>query len=333
MHFTLVESVINVLKQHEYTVLPIVHKSNCFDITAKNFSNLLFIKCIKNVDNFKKDQSNELKFVAETFKGIPLIISERNKHYFLKENVIYEKDAIRVMRIDTFQNVLANKIIPFVYVKRGGEFVQIDPQKFKAGLEKLKKESDKFSVKDFANELGVSRRTFSYYQKGEMAAKKSVYDKITERMGTSISKPINIMEWKAEQKKELSFDSEDMLKNALSEQLEHIGLSILWTKRTPFDGVTDKQYQREVILTGLGRENEKKKVLVQKIEGINSLSDILNTLKMFIVESEPLKEIVLDKKLYKDKQVPKLPILVQEELDDIKNVKDLMHKLKKEEKE
>ncbi|NHI94687.1 MAG: hypothetical protein EAX96_19505 [Candidatus Lokiarchaeota archaeon] len=333
MQVSLIESVNLILEHFNYKVLPISNKNNCFDITAKNQNSILFIKCIPNSDNFGKDQIAELKLVAETFQGIPLIISDKNKHYFYKENVIYEKDDIKVMKIETFQNILANKIIPFIHVKRGGEFVEIDPEKFKESLNRLKNETDNFNMSDFAKEIGVSRRTISYYQKGEMSAKKSVYDKMKKKFGTSIFKPIDIMEWKPDQKKELSFNPQDELRTSLSEQLEHIGLSVLWTKRTPFDGVTDKEYQREVIITGIGRENDKKKILIQKIKQINDLSDILNSLSMFIVENEPIKEILIDKQIYPDSQVPKLPLFNQEELDDIKNVNELMRELKKEKKE
>ena len=333
MQFTLIESVLNILKEYNYSTLPLYNKNNCFDITAKNQTNILFIKCIKNADNLKKEQLDELKFISKSFNGIPIIISEKNKHYPFKENVIYEKDEIRVMRIETFHNVIANKIIPYVYVKRGGEFVEIDPQKFKDGLNKLKRETSNFNITDFAKEMGVSRRTITYYQKGEMSAKKPVYDKMKKKFGTSISKPINILEWKPDQKKELSFNPEDELKSAVTEQFEHIGLSILWTKRTPFDGITDKEYQREVVITSVGRESDKKKVLIQKIEQISNVSDILNTLKMFIVENEPIKEIVMDRKLYPDSQIPSLPVFNQEELDEIKNVDELLRELKKEKKE
>ena len=96
-----------------------------------------------NTDNFKKSQVIELKIVSETFQGIPLIISMKNKHKTFKDNVIYEKDNVKILTINTFQKILNNETKPSIYSKRGGEFVQIDPDKFKEGLLKLKKQSGK----------------------------------------------------------------------------------------------------------------------------------------------------------------------------------------------
>jgi len=278
-------------------------------------------------------QINELKIVSETFQGIPLIISVKNKHKTFKDNVIYEKDGVKILTIKTFQNILNNEAIPSVYSKRGGEFVQIDPDKFKEGLLKLKKKSDKFNVKAFADDLGVTRRTISYYQKGEMAAKRSVFEKLTKKFGSEVSKPINIFDWKPEPKEGLSYEPKDDFASALSDQLEHIGLQILWTKSSPFDGVTGKNYKKEVIITGIGKKGEKKQVLLKKAEGISKISDILNTLSMIVVEDDKVKEYLLDEKLLADYKVPLLPVFQQDELDDFKDAKELMSKIKKEEKE
>ncbi len=332
MQFTLIDSVTNILKQKGYVFIPLYNKSNCFDITAKK-DNILFIKCIENVDNFKNIQINELKLISEAFQGIPLIISIKNKHKSFKDNVIYEKDSIKILTIKTFLNILNNEAIPSVYARRGGEFVQIDPNKFREALQKLKQESVQFNVKDFADDIGVTRRTVSYYQKGEMSAKKSVFDKITEKFGSEVSKPINIFDWKPDTKEGLAFNPEDNLRTALNEQLEQIGLQILWTKRSPFDGVTGEDYKRELIITGIGKKDEKKKILLQKAQIISNFSEILNTLKMFIVENEPIKEILLDEKLLATYNIPLLPVIKQDELDDIKDAKELISKIKKKDEE
>ena len=329
MQFPLFDLVKNILKQRGYTFLPLYHKSNCFDITAKK-DNILFIKCIENADNFNKDQIIELKIVSETFQGIPLIISIKNKHRTFKDNVIYEKDSVKILTIQTFQNILNNDAMPSVYSKRGGEFVQIDPDKFKEGLLKLKRKSGKFNVNAFADDIGVTRRTISYYQKGEMAAKRSVFEKLTEKFGSEVSKPINIFDWKPEPKEGLTYEKDDF-ENALSDQLEHIGLQILWTKNSPFDGVTGKNYKKEVIITGIGKKSEKKHVLLKKAEGISKISDILNTLSMIVVEDDKVKEYLLDEKLLHDYKIPLLPVFQQDELDDIKDAKELISKIKKEE--
>jgi len=122
----LVKSVQNTLVRSGYiTSKGFKSRSSCFDLTARR-ERLLFIKCLLNVDNFKQSQKNELKLISNMFTGSPILIGGRNKHKEMEDGVVYNKNGIPTLSFSTFQDLVLNDIIPYIYARRGGFFVKIN---------------------------------------------------------------------------------------------------------------------------------------------------------------------------------------------------------------
>ncbi|MHC1591313.1 MAG: helix-turn-helix domain-containing protein [Candidatus Helarchaeales archaeon] len=307
----LISRVLEILRRCKYQTLPIYHKSSCFDITARGEGRLLFIKCLHNVDNFRKQHKEELKIIADACQGVPLIIGEVNKQTKLQDQVVYETGGIPVITFPTFMKIIVEKLFPHIYSKRGGQFVQIDNVKLGKRLK-----SRRISTSELARRVDISRRTINYYLKGEMDASIDTYRLLEKELEADIKKPINIFDWYYEGPRESP--PEDDLKSNVDEQFRQIGLQVLWTKKAPFDGVSEGEIQREVIITGVGSKNEKTGIIHQKISLIQSISSIINSLRMFIVEDRPIRKFIHG-----------VPVLTMSMLEEIEDAEDLKKKISK----
>lgn len=194
--------------------------------------------------------------------------------------------------------------------------MQLDGQKID---EKIRTQGVRRS--DLATKIGVQPRSINYYIKGEMDARLEHYRALEKELKSEqLKKPINIFDWtyKGEVKKSPPEEDEE-LKINLDEQFEQIGLQVLWTKKAPFDGVSDEEVQREVIITGVGKKSDKTKVIHQKIGIIQSISSIINSLRMFVVEDRPIRKMIYE-----------VPVLTMSKLEEIEDKEDLKKIIKRE---
>ncbi|MHA1146396.1 MAG: helix-turn-helix domain-containing protein [Candidatus Helarchaeota archaeon] len=308
----LITKVLSLLNQHDFQTLPIYHKSSCFDITARGKDKLLFIKCLHNIDNFQKRHKEELKLIAEACQGVPLIIGEINKQTKLQDQVVYETGNIPIITFSTFMRIIVENLFPHIYSKRGGRFVQIDRMKLSEQLQ-----TRKMTKTELAKKIDISRRTISYYLKGEMDASIETYRLLEKELESELKRPINIFDWSFEVSSR-DFKPKDELEINVDEQFKQIGLQVLWTKKAPFDGVSEGEIQKEVIITGVGSKNEKTKVIHQKISVIQSISSIINSLRMFVVEDRPIRKMIYG-----------VPVLTMSQLEDVEDIENLKEKIKK----
>src|SRR5438046_9210025 len=61
----------------------------CFDLVARRDDTLLIVKVFQNVDGLSKGTAQELKTIARTLEGSPLVIGERSGTGPLEAGVIY----------------------------------------------------------------------------------------------------------------------------------------------------------------------------------------------------------------------------------------------------
>ncbi|MFX1452048.1 MAG: helix-turn-helix domain-containing protein [Promethearchaeota archaeon] len=290
----LVKNVQNTLVRSGYiTSKGFKSRSSCFDLTARR-ERLLFIKCLLNVDNFKQSQKNELKLISNMFIGSPILIGERNKHKEMEDGVVYNKNGIPTLSFSTFQDLVLNDIIPYIYARRGGFFVKINESKFESERSELE-----LSLSELAEKVGVSRKTIYSYEHGKMDTSLEIYKKLKKFFSSKINKPIEIFSW------ELQIDEDyinelkdklDDLRNDINELFLNLGLTAIWPKKALFDAITteDEESKQDVatasreikIITGLGSKDEKTKVIYQKIQQIQSISQVIPSPNMFITEEK-----------------------------------------------
>ncbi|MFX0138159.1 MAG: transcriptional regulator [Candidatus Hodarchaeota archaeon] len=310
----LVKNVQNTLVRSGYiTSKGFKSKSSCFDLTARK-ERLLFIKCLLNVDNFKQSQKNELKLISNMFIGSPVLIGERNKHREMENGVVYNKSGIPTLSFSTFQDLVLNDIIPYIYARRGGFFVKINETKFETERSELD-----FSLSELAEKVGVSRKTIYSYEHGKMDASLKIYKKLKNFFSSQIKKPIEIYSWELEVDEEYINELKgklDALRNDINELFMDLGLKAIWPKKALFDAITteDEDLKDETptgtedikIITGLGSKDEKTKVIYQKIQQIQSISQVIPSPNMFITEDKRNLPGVIKVPIIEKKKLEKL---------------------------
>ncbi|NVM01371.1 MAG: helix-turn-helix domain-containing protein [Candidatus Helarchaeota archaeon] len=310
----LVKNVQNTLVRSGYiTSKGFKSKSSCFDLTARR-ERLLFIKCLLNVDNFKQSQKNELILISNMFTGSPVLIGERNKHKEMENGVVYNKSGIPTLSFSTFQDLVLNDIIPYIYARRGGFFVKINESSFEHERSELE-----FSLSELAEKVGVSRKTIYSYEHGKMDASLKIYKKLKNFFSSQIEKPVEIYTWELEVDEDYINELKgklDDLRNDINEIFMNLGLEAIWPKKALFDAITteDEDSKEEVttssedikIITGLGSRDEKTKVIYQKIQQIESISQVIPSPNLFITEDKRHLPGVIKVPIIEKKKLEKL---------------------------
>src|SRR3989337_3233407 len=73
-----------------------------FDVVARRDDLLLLLKILQNVDAFSASNAEELRLIATTLHGSPLVVGERSGNGALEEGVIYSRFGVPIVSKQTF---------------------------------------------------------------------------------------------------------------------------------------------------------------------------------------------------------------------------------------
>ena len=223
-------------------------KRYSFNLIAKRESERLVIRLLKNIDSCRKPMAIELKKLAFSIGGVPLMVGLYTKNTPLLSGVIYSRFGVYATSTETFKEIVNGKE-PIVYAKRGGLFVKVNGNK----LRKLR-ESKGLSLGQLAKEVGVSRRAIYGYEREEIEATLEVAMRLEDVLGESVIKPVNLTSCKEYIEKELIVSRED-IRDPIIKELERTiqseGLIIATLRKAPFElaAVNVKEESRTFIKT------------------------------------------------------------------------------------
>lgn len=248
-----------------------------FDIAARQDELLLLIKVLYNIDGLNEETANEIVYISKHLDGHPVIIGEKTRDHSLESGVVYFRYGIPAIDADTLHDYFIEETPPLIYAAHGGLYVNIDGETLKN--ERNRKNT---SLGTLATHLGVSRRTISKYEEGEMAASVDVAVKLEEIMDRGFATAVNLFDEvrvNEEIKRESSCnDSTDILS-----KLEEIGFDVLPTWHAPFDAVSlssGRKNENAKILTGVG---EFTNTMLKKAHLMSSISEVTLTQSLLIV--------------------------------------------------
>src|SRR5207253_11080554 len=69
----------------------------CFDLVARRDDTLLIVKVFQNVDALSKETAQELKAIARTLEGSPLVVGERGGTGSLEARVIDSRLGVPIL--------------------------------------------------------------------------------------------------------------------------------------------------------------------------------------------------------------------------------------------
>src|SRR3989442_9381333 len=122
------------------------------------------VKVLLNVDSFSKQGAEELRMIATSLKGAPLLIGERSGAGSLEDGVIYARSGVPILSRQTFIDFFEEGVPPFIFSAPGGLYVKLDGEALRRA-----RDAKQISLGALAEVAGVSRRAIQMYLEGMSA--------------------------------------------------------------------------------------------------------------------------------------------------------------------
>jgi putative transcriptional regulator len=290
-------------------------RSISFDIIARRDKQLLIIKALSNIDSLSSDDAEQLRVLATTLDGKPMVIGLHSSSGNLEEGILYSRFGIPIISEATFHEHMLEGVPPFVYAAPGGLYVRLDGET----LRRIRTERN-ISLGTLAEIAGVSRKAIQMYESG-MGAMIDIATKIEEYLNEPIVVPLNPFSYTAEAARTLrSFDEFEELNKDVFQLLKEIGYSVVPTIRCPFDALAKEDEM--LLLTGIGHDDA---MTVRKARVVGNISRVTEKKSVIFVRRETSIE-----------EIEGTPLITEDELrraDDTEDVLELILRREKRKKE
>ncbi|VVB93639.1 Helix-turn-helix [uncultured archaeon] len=270
-----------------------------FDIAARRDNLLLLIKIISNIDGLNEETTKEMQFLSKHLHGYPIVIGEKTRDHSLEGGVVYFRYGVPAININTMQDYFIEEMPPLIYAEHGGLYVNLDG--FILKQERIKKN---ISLGALASLLGVSRRTISKYEDGEMAASVDVAIKLEEILDKGFTVSVDIFEKLHSRDSQKQETGAQQYSNVFS-ILQNMGFDVLPISQAPFDAVSqtsNRKDENSTILTGVG---DYTRTIVKKAHLMSSISEVAGTQSLLIVHGASKTKNIEKTVLIDDKELKK----------------------------
>jgi putative transcriptional regulator len=215
-----------------------------FDLVARRDDLLLILKVYTNVDRFGAEGSGELRSLASTLGGAPLVIGLRSSRRALEAGVLYLRQGVPIMTLETLSDHLLEGVPPFVYAGPGGKYVDLDGDL----LARTRNERN-LSLSELAEAAGVSRRSVQMYEQGMAAQVETAY-RLEGFLDIPLVRALDpfTVTPELEQRRVALSELQDIEREVFG-QLESLGYRVLPTIGCPFNALSSTK--RHVFLTGV----------------------------------------------------------------------------------
>lgn len=269
-----------------------------FDMAARRDNFLLLIKVISNIDGLSEETTREMQSLSKHLHGYPIVIGEKTRDHSLETGVVYFRYGVPAFDIRTMQDYFIDDMPPLIYAEHGGLYVNLEGNILKE--ERVRKN---ISLGALASMLGVSRRTISKYEDGEMAASVDVAVKLEEIMDRGFTVSVNLFE-KLKPEKKQTHETTPEHSNVFS-ILQDMGFNVTPISQAPFDAVSRSSNRRDedaTILTGIA---EYSSTMVKKAHIMSSISEVAQTQSLLIIQGASKTKNIEGTVLIDDKELEK----------------------------
>jgi len=271
----------------------------CFDIAAKK-ELLLIIKVLLNVDAFQKEQAKNLKIIANNLDGYPMLIGLQTNREKLKTGIVYERFEMPTLSLETFKELICNKIFPKIYRDRGGLYVEIDSEVLKDA-----RKGKSLTQRELAEAVGINKKVIYEHEKKQLRMLLEIAEKLEQILNKKIIKPTEIFK-----KYEEHGQPTDLLEKNIGRNLEKLGFKTDFVKQSPLD-----MFAKEKALIVSDIEIDKRKMKKRAAD----LKDFINIVK---------KPALLITEKTKNEELLGIPLIERKELEDIEG-KELIKRARK----
>ncbi|MGB2825785.1 MAG: transcriptional regulator [Thermoplasmata archaeon] len=285
-------------------------RSVSFDVIARRDSHLLIFKVLSNIDSLSQSDSDDLRVLATTLGGSPIIIGLHSSAAELEEGILYSRFGLPILSEESFKELMLDGVPPLVYAAPGGLYVRIDG----ATLRKVREEKS-ISLGTLAEAAGVSRKAIQMYEAG-MGTMVEIAARIEEFLDQPVVLPLDPFEFTAEVTERLrTLEIIDDRNKEIFDMLREIGYMVLPTRRCPFDAFAREE---ELLLTGIG---EDRRLVERKARVVGNLSRITEKKSVIIIRQES-----------RVKAIEGTPLVSKDELRRADHSEDLMKLIQTREK-
>ncbi len=244
-----------------------------FDIVCRRDNMLLVVKVLANIDGFGKANAAEMKTLSRLLKGSPVVVGERCGAGDLEEGIIYLRHDVPILTFGTVKEYIEEGVPPFIFAAPGGLYARIDPEV----IRKARQERG-LSLGALADIAGVSRKAIQMYEMGTMSATLPVVDRLEKYLGEPIVTALNPFaggeRGSAGTNRAGDQAETDNFRSGVFEKLAGLGYTVVPTRRSPFDAISEHSVKATIILTGVGAAN---KACLHKARVMANLSRITET--------------------------------------------------------
>jgi len=290
------QHVKNFLEESDYATC---EYHGCFDIAAKK-EMILLLKILLNVDAFQKEQAKNLKIISNNLDGYPMLIGIQTNREKLKTGIVYERFEMPTLSLETFKELICNKIFPRIYRDKGGLYVEINSEI----LKDTRRRKD-LTQRELAEAVGINKKVIYEHEKKQLRMLLSIAEKLEQILDEKIIKSASVFK-----KYEAHGQPQDLLERNIGKDLEKIGFKTDFVKQSPLD-----VFAKEKALIISDIEINKRKMKKRAAD----LKDFINIVK---------KPALLITEKTKNEELLGIPLIDRKELEDIER-KELIKRAKK----
>ncbi len=271
----LITRVIDILKAAGF-VLSSRCRARSFDLAARRGDLILLAKVLYNIDSLSDEIARSIKRAAFSLLASPVVVGEKKGNFFLEDDVVYHRHGIPAINTNTLYDYFIAGVRPYVYSASGGLYVNINGESMR-----LAREKKALSLGDIASYIGVSRRSVSKYEEGNVSTTINIALKLEEILDTALIEPLEILMPETEVPERIESgidDATSVLERNILSMMEEIGFEIFTTAHAPFNAVSLSQSMR--ILTGISKYTER---VIKRAKILSSLSAVTGTQSVFVV--------------------------------------------------
>lgn len=220
-----------------------------FDVVARRGGLILVAKCALDVCVLDRAVARELKVLAATLGGSPLVIGARSGKAKLEDGVAFTRYGVPVLTLGTIKDLFIDGVPPYVFAGPGGLYVKIDPDVIRRARE------GRLSIGDLAEAAGVTRRAIQLYE-GGMGATLDAALRLEGFLGERLILPIDPFAYDGTAMDEIGLlgpgAKTDGLHREVYSHLGKIGYKVYPTSKCPFDALTKER--ENLYITGVTRD-------------------------------------------------------------------------------
>lgn len=207
----------------------------CFDFIARKEELIMLIKLLFNIDSITPSMAFDMKNIAGSLSGCPLIIGKKTRAGEMEDDVVYVRYGINSITPSTLENFLIHNIMPCIISARGGYYLSINGEKLREI--RLRKA---FSIGMLAERAGISRRMVLKYERNEANPTIEIAEKLFKILDRDFSKEIDVFSQHfayADDEFDIIEDFLTNYKKKIIEKLSEFNLKVKAVKRAPFDAI------------------------------------------------------------------------------------------------